>query len=136
MPSASRIRGRLAHGGVLLVPVRFVDQDIECLIDTGAAYTALSAAFVSLLGLPVDPQRTATIATAQGTLRTVPRMTLPEVRIGGIAVREVDTLVLTLPPALRLDGVIGMNILRHFRMTLECDTATLILRTLGSRPGA
>lgn len=119
MPSASRIRGRLAYGGVLVVPVRFLGQDVECLVDTGAAYTALSAELVALLGLPIDLHRTATIATAHGTTRTVPRIMLPEVRIGGMQVREVDTLVLTFPPALRLEGVVGMNVLRHFRMTLQ-----------------
>ena len=67
MPSASRIRGRLAHGGVLLVPVHFLGQDIECLVDTGAAYTALSAELVALLDLSVDSQRTVTVATAHGT---------------------------------------------------------------------
>ena len=37
LPSASRIRGRLAYGGVLLVPVRVQGQDFELLVDTGAA---------------------------------------------------------------------------------------------------
>ena len=52
-------------------------------------------------------------------------------RIGGWQVRGVDVLVLTFPPTLRLEGLIGMNVLRHFRMTLESDTATLVLRPLG-----
>jgi len=117
---------------VLVVPVRFLGQDVECLVDTGAAYTALSADLVALLGLPIDLHRTATIATAHDTMRTVPRIMLPEVRIGGMQVRKVDMLVLTFPPALRLEGVVGMNVLRHFRMTLESDTGTLILRRLGS----
>jgi clan AA aspartic protease (TIGR02281 family) len=125
------MRGRFAHGGVLLVPVRFLAQDVECLVDTAAAYTALSVELVALLGLPIDPQRMATIATAHGTLRTVPRITLHEVRIGGLQVHRVDALVLTLPPTFRSDGVVGMNVLRHFRMTLESDTAPLILRPPG-----
>jgi aspartyl protease family protein len=111
-----------------LVPVHFQGQDVECLVDTGAAYTACSAELAALLGLSIDPQRTATIATAHGTLHTVPRLMLPEVRIGGWRVHGVDALVLPFPPSLRLEGLVGMNVLRHFRMTLESDTATLVLR--------
>jgi hypothetical protein len=49
LPAASRIRGRLAHGSVLLVPVRVQGQDFEFLVDTGAAYTALSPEIVPYL---------------------------------------------------------------------------------------
>ena len=50
MPSASRIKGRLAHGGVLLAPVSVEGQSFEFLVDTGAAYTALSKDVIALLG--------------------------------------------------------------------------------------
>ena len=128
MPSANRIRGRLAYGGVLLVPVQLQGHDIECLVDTGAAYTALSADLVTLLGFASIPQRTAHIVKAQGAPRTVPVVTLSSVRLGGVFVPEVEAIVLDFPSIVRLDGIVGMNILRHFRMTLESDTATLILR--------
>ncbi len=29
-----------------------------------------------------------------------------------------------------LDGILGMNVLSQFRMTLENDTSTLVLRTV------
>lgn len=66
LPSASRIRGRLAYGGVLLVPVRIQGQDFELLVDTGAVYTALSKDVVALLGMTRTPQRTAAIIPAHG----------------------------------------------------------------------
>jgi hypothetical protein len=41
-PSVSRIQGRSAYGGVLLVPVQINALDLEFLVDTGVAYTAIS----------------------------------------------------------------------------------------------
>ena len=128
MPSASRIRGRLTHGGVLLVPVRVQGQDFEFLVDTGAAYTALSRDVVALLGIPVDLHRTMAIAPAQGRTFRVPLITIPEFHIGGFQLGDVMAIVLDFPPELKIDGVVGMNVLRQFRMTIEADTRTLVLR--------
>lgn len=44
---------------------------------------------------------------------------------------DVEALVLTFPRELQLDGILGMNVLKQFRMTLESDTATLVLRPIG-----
>jgi clan AA aspartic protease (TIGR02281 family) len=130
LPSASRIRGRLAHGGVLLIPVRVQGQDFEFLLDTGAAYTALSEDIITLLGITVNPQRMAAIAPAHGGVFQVPMVTIKELRLGGFRLTDIAAIVLEFPPILKIDGVLGMNILRQFRMTLEADTATLVLRRL------
>ena len=108
--------------------------DVECLVDTGAAYTALSRDLVALLHLTINPHRTVTIAPAHGALVTVPLLTLAEVRLGGVRVPGVEALVLAFPRELRLDGLVGMNVLRQFRVTLESDTSTLVLRPLRSAP--
>jgi len=131
LPAASRIRGRLAHGSVLLVPVRVQGQDFEFLVDTGAAYTALSPEIVTLLGLIVVPSRTITIVPAYGALVQVPVITIAELRIGGLQVLHVEAMVLQFPQPLKLDGLLGMNVLKQFRMTIEVDTQTLVLRPLG-----
>ena len=39
-------------------------------------------------------------------------------------------VVLEFPPALKLDGMLGMNVLKQFRVTLEMDTGTLVLRPI------
>lgn len=130
MPSASRIRGRLAHGGVLLVPVRVRGQDLEFLVDTGSAYTALSRDLVDLLGIAIDPHRTAAIALAHGTILKVPLITVAELSIGRFRTASVDAIGLEFPHELKLDGVLGMNVLKLFRMTIEADTRTLVLRPI------
>ncbi|MBI3795627.1 MAG: clan AA aspartic protease [Deltaproteobacteria bacterium] len=128
MASASRIKGRLAHGGLLLVPVTIQGQDFEFLIDTGAAYTALSKEMIAFLGFSLTPQRTVLIAPAQGHTFRTPLLTIPELQIGGFRLAQVTAILLEFPPALKLDGVLGMNVLKQFRTTIEADTATLVLR--------
>ena len=131
MPSASRIRGRLAYGGVLLVPVRVQGQDFEFLVDTGAAYTALSMDIVALLGIMTVPQRTAAIIPVHGGIRRMPVVTISMLGVGGFQLADVAAVVLEFPPDLKFDGMLGMNVLKQFRMTIEADTETLVLRPLG-----
>lgn len=131
MPSASRIRGRFAYGGVLLVPVRVQGQRAEFLVDTGAAYTALSRDLVNLLGITIDPQRTVAIAPVQGATMRVPLITIADLRVGGFRMANIEALVVEFPRELKLDGVLGMNFLKRFRITIEVETRTLVLRPIG-----
>ncbi len=128
--SVSRIQGRRAYGGLLLVPVQIDALDFEFLVDTGAAYTAISTDLATLLDLTPSPQRQLRIVLAQGAPLNMPQVLLPELLIGRMRLSQVDALVMTFPAALMLDGILGMNVLSQFRMTLENDTSTLVLRTV------
>ena len=128
--SVSRIQGRRAYGGLLLVPVQIDALDFEFLVDTGAAYTAISTNLATLLDLTPSPQRQLRIVLAQGAPLNMPQVLLPELLIGRMRLSQVDALVMTFPAALMLDGILGMNVLSQFRMTLENDTSTLVLRTV------
>jgi predicted aspartyl protease len=118
---------------VLLVPVGVHGYDFEFLVDTGSAYTALSGDLVALLGLTIDPQRAAAIAPVQGAIMRVPLIMLADLRVGGFRAANVEAVVVQFPRELRLDGVLGMNILKRFRMTIEMDTRTLVLRPIGGQ---
>jgi len=113
------------------VPVRVQGRDFEFLVDTGAAYTALSKDLVALLGMSSDPQRTVNIVPIHGGILRVPVVTITELRIGGLRIADVTAVVLDFSPALKFDGMLGMNVLQQFRMTLETDTGTLVLRPVG-----
>lgn len=116
-----------------MVPVRVEGQDFEFLLDTGAAYTAVSKDMVALLDLPVDPQQMVAIAPAHGRVFPAPLVTIGELQIGGFRLTALTAVVLDFPSILKIDGILGMNILRQFRMTLEPDTATLVLRRPAAR---
>ncbi len=116
-----------------MVPVRVEGQDFEFLLDTGAAYTAVSQDVITLLDIPLVPRQTVAIAPAHGQVFQAPQATIRALRIGGLHLTAVTALVLDFPSILKIDGVLGMNILRQFHMTLEPDTATLVLRRLAVR---
>jgi clan AA aspartic protease (TIGR02281 family) len=113
------------------VPVSVQGRDFELLVDTGAAYTALSKDVTALLGMPSDPQRTVNIVSIHGGILRVPTVTLTELRVGGLRLVNVTAVVLDLSPVLKFDGMLGMNVLRQFRVTIETDTGTLVLHTIG-----
>jgi predicted aspartyl protease len=120
---------------VLLVPIRVQGQDVEFLADTGSAYTALSVDLAALLDIESDPSRTAAIAPAHSAIIRVPLITITELSIGGFHLTDVGAVVLELSRQLRFDGLLGMNVPRQFRMTIEIDTQTLVLRpTRSSSP--
>ncbi|ETX07338.1 MAG: hypothetical protein ETSY2_11815 [Candidatus Entotheonella gemina] len=114
----------------MLVPVRLCGQNFDFLVDTGAAYTAINPRLASLFNLLASDLRRMTIAPVHGSPLSVPQVVLPELRTGGIELTEVDALVVSFPSELRLHGIIGMNVLRQFRVTLEGDTNTLVLRMI------
>jgi hypothetical protein len=41
---------------------------------------------------------------------------------------DVEALVLPMPAELRVDGLLGVNVLEHFRTTFAFPQATLVLR--------
>ena len=61
----------------------------------------------------------------------MPIVTITELRVGGLRIANVTAVVLEFSPALKFDGMLGMNVLKQFRMTIETDTETLVLRPLG-----
>jgi clan AA aspartic protease (TIGR02281 family) len=117
---------------LLLVPVMVQGQNFEFLIDTGAAYTALSKELAAFLSIRIHPSQTILIAPAQGNTFKVPLLTIAELRIGGFRLLNVTAIILEFPPLLKIDGLLGMNVLRQFRITIEADTGHLVLRRLPS----
>lgn len=113
------------------MPVRVQGRDFDLLVDTGAAYTALSKDVIALLAMPSDPRRTVNIVSIHGGILRVPVVTITELRIGGLRIANVTAVVLDLSPVLKFDGMLGMNVLQQFRVTVETDTGTLVLRPIG-----
>lgn len=106
-------------------------QDFELLVDTGAAYAALSQDVVALLELTGAPQQTAAIMPAHGGIIRMPVVTITELRAGGFRIVNVMAVVSEFPSALKLDGMLGMNVPKQCRVIIEIDRGTLVLRPLG-----
>lgn len=128
LPPASRVAGRLAHGGVLLVPVRVNGQDFEFLVDTGSAYTGIAPSTAAYLGVTPQTSPGVRIAPAHGPTVAVPTARLQTFSVGGHRLDNLEVVILDLPAELQIDGLLGMDVLGRFRLTLEPDRAILVLR--------
>ena len=126
---SSRIEGRRSYGGVLVVPCLLNGTyRYWMLVDTGAALTLLSRQAAEEMGL--DLSRAVRQERIASIHRTVPVPVLPveSLQVGAQRVSDLEVVVLSLPPELRIDGLLGFNFLEQFRPTFEFDRGTLVLR--------
>lgn len=124
-----RVLGRRAYGGVLVVPCLLNDTHRYWLLaDTGAALTTVSREAAEEMGLDLlRPLRQEPIASVH-RMDWAPVIRLNSLQVSGQRVTDLEVLILSLPPDLRIDGLLGVNFLHQFRPTFEFDQATLILR--------
>jgi predicted aspartyl protease len=124
-----RIPGRRGYGGVLLVPCLFHDAYRYWLLaDTGAARTLITPDVAFELNLDVrTPMRQERMASVHRVV-SAPVVRLASVQVGAQRLTDIDALVLPLPTELRVDGLLGVNVLEHFRTTFAFPQATIVLR--------
>ena len=125
----NRIRGRVVHGGVLLVPCLLNEAyRYWFLVDTGTAMTMVSREVAEEIGLDLrDPIRLTPIVSVHKVAQA-PVVRLNKLQVGGQGIAGIEALVITLPSELRLDGLLGVNFLSQFRVTFEFSQSTLVLR--------
>jgi clan AA aspartic protease (TIGR02281 family) len=134
MPSATRIPFISGHQLVLIPVVLNRTKAFRFIVDTGAQRVMISHNVAATLGLDVShPIRAEAIVTAERQTPPAPVVRLDRVQIGGIRLSRLEASVFDLPPALKADGLLGLNFLREFRVTFEFDRSSLILRTRLSR---
>lgn len=126
MRSSDRIIGRIAYGGVLLVPVELNGFGLRFMVDTGAADCA-----IALDQVVAEPTPHKVVIAPIGTeLVTASTLRINDFVVGGRMQKNVLVTIVDLPAGFQLDGLIGMNFLGKYRFTIEPDTATLILRDI------
>lgn len=64
MVRSDRIKGRFAQHGLLIVPTRILDFDLEMLVDTGASYCVLQRTMAERLGLKFELNKSVRIVPA------------------------------------------------------------------------
>ena len=124
-----RVQGHRAYGGVLVIPCQLNDAyRYWFLADTGAAMTVLCWRVAEEMGLdltrPVRQERIASIHQ----VAQAPVICLSSLQVGSRRATDIEVVVLSLPPELRVDGLLGVNFLGRFRPTFEFDRMALILR--------
>jgi aspartyl protease family protein len=95
--------------GHFLTPVEVNGRDLEAMVDTGATIVALNEATAVRLGiLPPRSAFTEPVSTVNGLVKVAP-VVLSEVRVRGIALRDVPAIVV--PGTLLETNLLGMSFL-------------------------
>lgn len=102
--SASTLTVAADYSGHFIVHPGIDGYKVRMMVDTGATLVALTAQDARALGItPGRDDYRIQLSTANGTVKAA-RVTLREVRLGGIVVRNVEAVVLP-------EGVLGVSLL-------------------------
>jgi len=109
--------------GMVLVIGRFYAPDTVrdrvMALDTGSSLTVLTYRAVRELGLDPEHPLEYRQTFAWGGSRQAPILLVPRVRIFGQEIRNLEVACGDLPPELNIDGVLGLNFLRHFDLRIN-----------------
>ena len=100
----------------------------KMILDTGASHTIVSFAVARDLSLWAQGRATSmTMHTAGGAVQA-DVLSITSIQIGEADVRDVEAVIHDLPDAPPgIEGLLGLNVLRHFTVTLDTVRHRLIL---------
>lgn len=100
---------------LITVPVIFVSM----VLDTGATYTMIPWKIAQSLGFePERVPRRVFITTASST-EEAPLITLNRIFVLGKKLENIQVVVHDLPPTSRIDGLLGLNVLRSIKAKID-----------------
>ena len=96
-------------------------------LDTGARLSVINPATAEELGFaPEDLEPSITVTGATGGTPAA-MVKVDSVSVLGFEVRHVRAVCHALPPRLRLDGILGLDYLKHFNITIDHEAETVTL---------
>jgi len=123
-----------ATENVILLNVRLNDRTlVRMMLDTGAKYTVITPEIARRLALDLEEARRVPVVTAS-QLQFAPLIPLGQVDVYGLMLERIETAILDLPPALGVEGLLGMSFLRRCRLVLDVPKQALELSLLQSSP--
>jgi len=125
-PAALETLPLALNGGQLLVKALLDNREsVTLMIDTGAAMTILTPQLLANLGYDLDG-RQAYFSTANGVVQA-PVVAVNRLALGQAGINQLSVGVLGLPLAEGIDGLLGMNFLRHYQFRIDQDRGQLYL---------
>ena len=111
------------EGGVIIVPALLRGPAgrvaARLVLDTGAAGTTVSVRVVEMLGYELaDAEEQVQLTTASG-VEVAPRIRIAGIKALGKRRRGLLVVCHTLPPRAKVDGVIGLDFLRGYRLVVD-----------------
>jgi predicted aspartyl protease len=129
MPRADRVPF-VPGGRLIAVRATFNElANVILIVDSGAQRTVISRSVAQGLGLDSPLRMQALVGVGQSL--PVPVVRLDRLRVGASTVVGLEVSVYDLPPIIASDGLLGLDFLRRFRVTLAFDLGVLILREPG-----
>jgi aspartyl protease family protein len=101
----------------------------KLLLDTGATAVQISAALADRMGIDTAVSPLVPCTLADGSTTYARSITLKEVRLGGVRVKDVRALVLDNRDGSENDGLLGMSLLNRFNFKIDTERNLLILRS-------
>jgi predicted aspartyl protease len=103
------------------------DAAARLALDTGASVTTLSRALLQLAGYDPDNAPTkVSIATGSGAA-VVPQLSITRIEALGQARNSLPVLCHTFPPTVTVDGLLGLDFLRGFLLTVDFRAGRITL---------
>lgn len=131
--SGTEIKFKLAHPSkpLIIIPT-FVNDEGPFIfaLDTGASTTVVSSEVAQLLGIESTgiPQMTGAGGAMQGSRGVVRSLAVGNAKLENLAVVTADFLaMLSQIVKTKLDGIVGYNFLREFKVTIDYPNETLRL---------
>lgn len=98
--------------------------ETRMLLDTGATFVVIRHELATALNMkPKDPIQ---VTTATGTSTAYP-LILPKLTIAGKTETKVEALAASLPEEAHVDGLLGLSLLKRWRVDLDFQRAELRL---------
>jgi len=133
--------------GTPLIPVRIGAQVYNFWLDTGSSMTMLASDVASSLKIVPLVSDTLEIVTSTGRVSAQPSL-IPQLQIGQLVVRNAPTMIvdesmmqmrepklIDQGPQVKIDGIIGFDIIRQLDLEVDYSESTLHLRNPAtSRP--
>ena len=101
---------------------------INLLIDTGAAMTVLDESVLQAMGYNLVGQRQEFYSTANGVVEA-PVVSIQQLALGDASMGPLSVGALSLSLPGNIDGLLGMNFLRHYEFHIDQDRRELHLKS-------
>ena len=138
--STGRVQMTISEVGTPLVPVKIHDKVYNFWLDTGSSLTMLASDIASELSIHPIVSDTLEIVTSTGRVSAQPAL-IPKLVLGPLAVENVPTMIvqetmMRMPeprtvgrfPLVKIDGIIGFDIIRQLDLELDYSEGILNLR--------
>lgn len=92
---------------------------VRMVIDTGATYTLIPWKIVQALGIDPNKSKESIFIITASTTEEAPLIKIPFLFVLGKEIKNAKAVAHDLPPASRVDGLLGLNVFRALKIKID-----------------